>query len=419
MKRLKIFDSPHYNTVVFALCFLMILFCLGFCSTAKTIFLAPITSALNISRSAFSVSETFRFIFAAIVNAFFGILVNRFGTKRLILTGLACLIASSLLFAYSTSLIGFYFAGALLGTGFSWTTTSMVGSIIRRRATKKVGTIMGIVLAANGFGGTLATNMLSPIIKSGVFGYKKAYLVVVALVAFVFLLFLFLYKDGDKSELRKDNKTKNNDHGFEGISLKEALRRPYFYLICLFIFLSGLILQGLVTSYSAILDGTGLSSGLVTAVLSIYTFTLAFSKILCGALYDKFGLKATVILSLFFCVLNLSSLLIINDSPTGRIIAVISSLFFALSLPLETVMLPFYAGSFFGLKAYNDALGIFVSVAYAGMALGPPIMNVFFDISKNYTTGIIAFLFATVIISVIFLVSYNLSNKHKKELERM
>ncbi len=417
MKRLKIYDSPRYNLVVYTLCFLMILFCLGFCSTSKTIFLSPVTDALNISRSAFSVSDTFRFIFAALVNAFFGILVNRFGTKKLILAGLFCLIVSTLLFAYSTSLIGFYFAGAFLGTGFSWTTTSMVGSIIRRRATKNVGTIMGIVLAANGFGGTLATNILSPFIKSSKFGYRNAYLLMVALVAIIFLLFLFLYKDSDKSMLRRDNNSKNKEPVFEGVALRDALRRPYFYLVCVFIFLSGLILQGLVTSYSAILEGTGIPSGYITTILSIYTFTLAFSKVLCGAMYDKFGLKATVIISLLFCILNLSSLLIIDDSVQGKIIALVSALFFALSLPLETVMLPFYAGTFFGLKSYNDALGIFVSVAYSGMALGPPIVNIFYDISKSYTSGIIVFLIATVVISGIFLVSYNLSEKHKKLLK--
>ncbi len=419
MKKFKFFDSPRYNILVYVLCFLMILLCLGFCSTSKTIFLSPVTNALNMSRSAFSVADTFRFISSAVVNAFFGALVTKFGTKKLILAGLLFLIASMLLFAFSTTLSGFYLAGTFLGIGFSWTSTSMVGSIIRRRAAKNVGTVMGIVLAANGFGGTIATNILTPIISSSVFGYKKAYILIACLVGAVFLLFLFLYADNNKSALHKDNKTTKKTADFEGIGIKDALKKPYFYMICCFIFLSCLILQGLAASYAAVLEDTGLSKGMVTTIISIYTFTLAFSKILSGTLYDKFGLKTAVIVSLVCGILNISALLTIGDTLLGKIIAVISALLFALSLPLETVMLPIYAGEFFGLKSYNDVLGIFVSISYLGMSIGAPAMNIFYDIFGNYTLSLVSLLIILVIISFIFLIAMKLSYKHKEQLERM
>ena len=419
MKRFKFYDSPSYNIVVYVLCFLMILICLGFCSTCKTIFLTPVTSALNMSRSAFSVSDTFRFASAALVNAFFGTLVTRFGTKKLILAGLILLIASMLLFAFSTTLAGFYLAGAFLGAGFSWTTTSMVGSIIRRRAVKNVGTVMGIVLAANGFGGTIATNLLTPIISSDVFGYKKAYVLIAILIGVIFLLFLFLYADNGKTQLSNDAKKTKNNTDFEGFSIKEILKQPYFYLFCCFIFFSCLILQGFVTSYASILQETGLSKSFITLMISVYTLTLAFSKIFCGWLYDKLGLKITVIICLVCGMVNVSALLIMGDSLFGKIIAIISALLFALSLPLETVMIPIYAGDMCGLKSYNDVLGIFVSIAYVGMAVAPPVMNLFYDLLGNYNLGLISFLILYVIITIVFIVSKNLSEKHKKQLERM
>jgi hypothetical protein len=53
------------------------------------------------------------------------------------------------------------------------------------------------------------------------------------------------------------------------------------------------------------------------------------------------------------------------------------------------------------------------------MAVAPPVMNLFYDLLGNYTLGLISFLILYVIITIVFIVSKNLSKKHKKQLERM
>ena len=132
LKKKSLKNNGGYRYVIYSLCFIMILVCLGFASTGKSVFLAPVTKALNIPRSVFSISDTFRFLSAAIVNAFFGTLVSRFGTKKLIIAGISCLIFSMVLHAVATDFYLFYIAGIFLGIGFSWTSTTMVGSIVMR-----------------------------------------------------------------------------------------------------------------------------------------------------------------------------------------------------------------------------------------------------------------------------------------------
>ena len=51
----------------------------GFCSSAKNIFIAPITSAMGFSRSAFTLSDTFRYATTAITTMFLDKLIRRFG----------------------------------------------------------------------------------------------------------------------------------------------------------------------------------------------------------------------------------------------------------------------------------------------------------------------------------------------------
>jgi cyanate permease len=138
---------------------------LGFCSTGRSIFLAPITQALGISRSAFSVSDSIRFLVAGLVSFFFAKLVDRFGTKRLIGFGLLMLIAGVLLYATARNLIFFYMAGVCFGLGFSLCTTMMVGIVNALWFEGDIGLLMGIVLGSNGFGGAISTQLYTPLLN--------------------------------------------------------------------------------------------------------------------------------------------------------------------------------------------------------------------------------------------------------------
>ena len=145
-----------YKWIVVVVCFLMIMVTLGFCSSPKSLFLDVVSESLGIDRTAFSLNDTFRFISNAIVNLFFGALVHKFGTKKLMVAGIGCLVISMGLYAAATQLWMLYLAGTFLGIGFSWTGTTMIGCVINKWCRENRGTIMGAVLAANGVGGAIA-----------------------------------------------------------------------------------------------------------------------------------------------------------------------------------------------------------------------------------------------------------------------
>lgn len=176
MKHIKI-SPQRYRWVIVAASFLMVFVCLGFCSSSKSLYLAAITEALGIKRSLFSINDSCRYIATAVVNLFFGALCARFGRKRLIAAGFACLIASMLLYAYAPNIYLFYLGGVLLGLGLAWTTTTMVGSIVHRWCPAHAGKIMSLILAANGVGAAVATQIVTPIIYApgDAFGYRSAF----------------------------------------------------------------------------------------------------------------------------------------------------------------------------------------------------------------------------------------------------
>ena len=164
-----------YKYVIIALCCIMVFTTLGFCSSPRSIFIVAVTEALGITRSAFSLSNSARYITTAIVNMFFGTLIYKFGPKKLICAGFISLISSMLVFSFAPNAFILCVGGVLLGLGFSFTTTTMVGAVVNKWCKKNKGTIMGAVLAANGIGGAISIQIMTPIIESGKRGYVNAY----------------------------------------------------------------------------------------------------------------------------------------------------------------------------------------------------------------------------------------------------
>ncbi len=88
--------GANYNWVIVGLCFLMVFTGLGFCSSTRSLFVVPVTEALGVERSLYSFNDTFRYVATAIVNIFFGSLINKFGAKKLICAGFISLTSLSL-----------------------------------------------------------------------------------------------------------------------------------------------------------------------------------------------------------------------------------------------------------------------------------------------------------------------------------
>ena len=93
-----------YKWVVVGVCFLTIMITLGFCSSPGSLYLDVVPEVIGVSRTAFSLMNTFRFVANAIVNLFFGFLVHKFGTKKLMCAGILCLAGAMALSATATNI---------------------------------------------------------------------------------------------------------------------------------------------------------------------------------------------------------------------------------------------------------------------------------------------------------------------------
>ena len=380
-----------YTYVIVGSMFLMIFVTLGFCSSNRSLYLSPITEALGIKRSLFSIGDSCRYITTAVINVFFGALLQKFGTRKLLGAGFLSLIITMLCYAFSETVVGFYVGGVFLGLGLAWTTTTMIGSIVSRWCKGNRGTVMGMILAANGVGSALATQIVTPIIyeAGNPFGYRNAYKLIAVILAVTGVIILSLYREKPSEDgAQSAGKAKKKSRGvtWVGISMTEASRKPYFYMALACIFFTGLVLQGITSVAAAHMKDVGLDAAYVATVLSVHSLALSGFKFLMGFFYDRFGLRTTMTICDVSSLIVMVLLSSITASPLGKVLAIAYGVMSSAALPLETIMLPLYAGDLFGEKQFNKFLGLVVSVNTAGYALGSPIFNAVFDKTGTYNS---------------------------------
>ncbi|MBR2871463.1 MAG: MFS transporter [Clostridia bacterium] len=381
-----------YKWVIVGLCFLMIMLVLGFASSAKSIYIKPQTEYLGLKRTLFSIGDSLRYLTTAILSVFFGYLIEKFGAKKLIVTGLISIFLALICYAMATNLVLIYIGGILLGVGFGWTTTTMVGYVVNVWSKENKGTIMGVILCANGVGGAVAVQILTPVINASATGYKTSYFIVATIVAVIALLMIVFFKNRPKKIEANFKpvkiKTRISKDDWEGIDFKTVIKRPYFYVFCFCVFATGMLLQGATSMYTPMMYDRGLDANIISLTLTASMLFLAFFKIVTGKIFDRFGLRTSVTICMVCAVMAMTILCFIDNSIMGTVLAFIYAFIVGIGTPLTTIMLPLYALGLFGQSSYNKLLGIVVTLNTAGNTLGEPFMNLFFDLMGDYKLGL-------------------------------
>lgn len=405
-----------YKWVIIVASFLMVFTTLGFCSSTKRLFLGPVTEALGIARSIYSINDSFRYITAAVVNLFFGALVTKFGTRKMICLGFVAQIGSMLMYSFATNVWMLYVGGALLGLGFALTTTTMVGYVVNIWYKEKRGTIMGAILCANGVGGAVATQILNPIITQD---YRVAYRLVAVILLAVGILVVGVFRDSPKGATipqQTSAKKKPKGNTWSGITLQEALKKPYFYSAAVCVFLTGMCLQGVIGVDNQHMLESGIDKDFAAGIISISSLALSACKFLVGACNDKKGLRFTMLICDIAAIAMMVMLALASNSLLGKGLAVGYSFTQAMALPLETVMVPLIAADLFGEKEYGKTLGVFAAVNSVGFACGPFLTNLAYDFIGSYTPILLVYAGLMVAITATFLISQRQADKIKKEV---
>lgn len=392
-----------YKWVVLVICFLMEFICLGFCSSNMGLYTVPVTSALGIDRLAYSYWASIRYAAQVFMALYFGTLVNKFGIRKMVLAGLACLIGASVLRSVGTNVWHFYISGVLHGFAVVFVGSTMAGAIVRRWFKQDIGKYTGIVMSANGIGGAIAAQIISPIINNGeTFGYRKAYLLsaLIALVVGIIVLLLLRDNPTDGPVIPLTGKKKQPKGAlWIGIEYAVVKRKAYFYIAAAMVFLTGISLQSIGSITIVYMTDLGISPGFIATMATVSSLTLAASKMLSGAAYDKWGLRVALLLCQLAGLFTFVFKGLMDNSTLGLVLAATATVLSSVALSLETVMIPLITNDLFGSASYTKVLGIFMAMNSLGLCLGSPLGELFRKITGDYRSCF--WFFSVVMVAVI------------------
>lgn len=324
-------------------------------------FIPSIEAEFGWSRVEVSVAVTIVSYMIVLVSPLQGLLVDRFGPRRVVLTSIPL---------FALGLAGFYFQqDDLLAFYLLWALIPVLSvglwplgylTAVSRWFDRKLGFALGCANAGIGLGSTIVPLIITAFIS--LYDWRVAFLGLAACVLFVSwpIVFFCLHEPSKGDTPAKQHAPQN---AF-GISFGEAVREPSFFILLGAFFMLGMTATSLVTQQVPLLIEAGWERNSAAYVQSTFGFALLFARVLVGFVID-YIFAPLVMLTVSIggavaCVLYV----LYPDA------AILSAILLGFLLGAEFDVLAFLVKRYYGTVAYGRLYGVIFGVFYLGSGAG-------------------------------------------------
>jgi MFS family permease len=338
------------------------------------VFLQPMSLATGWSRTAISLAMTLDFITMGIASFGWGMMMDRFGPRIVLLAGSSILGCGLVLASRASTVQEFQFCyGALVGVGggaiFAPLMATVTGWFDRHRS-------LAVSLVSAGMG--VAPMTVAPIaaVLVSKYDWRSAQLLIGLTVWLLLLPAAFLVRRapglvGDNTQ-RRANEPR--------MTVRAALTSPQFAVLALVYFLCCATHSGPLFHTVSYAISCGLS---VTAAVSIYSvegLSGLAGRIAFGLLGDRFGAKRTFVSGLLLQAAAVGCYYFAREQSEFYSVAVVFGFAYAGIMPLYAVLVR----ENFPLPIIGTVVGAATMASSLGMALGPLAGGVIFDRFGTY-----------------------------------
>jgi MFS family permease len=357
-----------------------------------SVFLKPLMQEFHAGRGAVSFGFTLHLVAAAFSAPLAGWLIDRYGSRSVVLIGTAAF--ASILLAnrlFSANLGGFYFFCVLLGIALQGVGPLPYGDHVSRWFDRNRGLAIGLMILGIGLGAMLMPSLAQHLIAR--FGWHVAYSVfggAVLLIALPTEMFLL------RTRPEKLGFSPDGGNAPRGLSAKTAWRSGTFWLLVCAFFLVSASVQGCVIHMVAMLADRGVSIERAALGSSLVGVAVLIGRVGTGYLLDR--LFAPHLAAVVFGAASVGIALLWLGAPS---LLFAGAFLIGLGLGAEVDFIAYLTGRYFGLRAFGKIYSsIFAAFGFSG-ALGPLIMGVGFDRTGSYRAPLLFFFFATLLAAAV------------------
>lgn len=339
------------------------------------VFLVPMTRATGWSRTGISMAMTIGFLAMAFGSIFWGTLTDRYGPRRVVLTG-SCLLAASLALAsYSRSLLEFQLVfGLFVGLATSAIFAPMMATVTGWFETQRS---LAVSLVSAGMG--MAPMTMAPIAAWLVshHDWRPALLIIAGIVAALMIPTSFLVRR--PPALERDARPSTAPAASE-MSVGEAIRSPQFMILLLTNFCCCATHSGPIFHTVSYAITCGIPMTTAVTIYSLEGLAGLGGRVGFGILGDKFGAKRVLVAGLLAQAFGALGYYFAYSLAEFYAVAALFGFVYAGVMPLYSVI----ARENFPLRMMGTIIGGSAMAGSLGMATGPLLGGWIFDATGHY-----------------------------------
>lgn len=344
------------------------------------------------------------------LNIIIGLIVDRFGSRRVALTGLVVMTGSFALLSTATgSTANWTLLWLILAVG-----VVLVQSTVWMRALGKVfdrsrGFAFAVALSGTSILAIFLPGYSTWLIQS--FGWQTGFVAVAAtwLVVTFPIVFLLFREDRPSAAQVRDVFDNPRPTELPGLTFAQGLRTKAFWLLVISFGCFSFFSMTLATNLLPLLTETGISMAKAAGIASIMGFVGIFVRLSVGFLLDRLPGNLIGTVTLLLPVLGASILLI--DAPSTLLLSLAVAAFGA-AIGAEMDVALYLATRHFGLKAFASLFNAVITFGAMMAAIGPFVGGKLHDLTGNYD----ALLMTIAVIMTIGALSMALIGKTPAEL---
>jgi MFS family permease len=349
----------------------------GLCVTglpnyAIGLFIDPLAKEFGWSRSAISLWSVWQMGALACVTPVIGVLIDRFGSRRIALTSIplfaAAIASMSLLGGDIRMLYLAAVATSILGGG---TIVTLYSKTINGWFKAGRGRALGFMGSGIALASIFGPRALQLVVDR--LGWRAGFLflALVVLSAFPFVYFLLF---------ERKRVPGGPDEALErGLTLKEAVGTSVFWYQAASYFLISLLTNGLMITLVSYLTDQKLTRAEAAARLGLFGISSLLGRLISGFVFDRFRAPPVCALVYFLAAASTAALAIfgVRFSPVCIVVT-------GLALGSETDALSYLTARYFGMRCYGEIATLFAVGLAVGNGIGPFAVSRLRELSGGY-----------------------------------
>jgi len=344
-------------------------------------FIAPLEAEFGWTRAQISAGVGVSTFLGAVFGPVVGMLIDRFGPRRLALPGSLVFYAATAMISLATSNVWLWW--------FMWAAVASGGLMIKPVIWTSA--VAGLFEKGRGFAlavtlcGTALASALMPIVATSLidnFGWRTAYLAMAGILfVATFPLFWFCLDSVADRRRRKPAEVPQSLASDAGMGAKEALMSWRFVKLAIAAFIFTLSATGIVANLVPILTSMEVERTEAAGIAGLAGLTSVIGRLSTGYLLDRFNPNIVGGISVLFPVITCVLLLMAGGSVPILILAVV---IMGLALGAELDVIAYLTARHFGTARYGTIFGIISSLWSLAVSIGPTLANHVYDRTGDY-----------------------------------